>query len=384
VGDIELEKVSKRFGRVEVVRALDLHVASREFVTVLGPSGCGKTTTLNMIAGLEDVSGGTITIDGKRVEDLPPHRRDLAFVFQDYALYPHMTVFGNMAFGLRMRHTPKAEIDRRVHEAALRLEIDELLDRRPRELSGGQRQRVALGRSIVRRPSVFLYDEPLSNLDALMRDQMRSELKRLHIELGATSVYVTHDQEEAMTLSDRVAVLRNGRLEQYGTPTEIYAHPASEFVATFVGKPRINLYDVQVGPQGLAIVEGTVWTIPVRAQQTGRMRLGLRPEELIFSSEESVSSVEGTVRLVEPGSGVTDVTVGVGPVDVRVRMPGFASLAIGARGWLESSRAYPHLFPPSGEQQLRGASAAKLEPTSVRSRIKGVLSKNSVSDGAAP
>lgn len=348
MGDIELRNVSKRFGKLEVIRDLSLQVASGEFVTLLGPSGCGKTTTLNLIAGLEDVSSGTITVDGRRVEDLPPDRRDLAFVFQDYALYPHMTVFGNMAFGLRMRHTAKAEIDVRVRAAAVRLGLEDVLDRRPRELSGGQRQRVALGRSIVRRPSVFLYDEPLSNLDALMRDQTRSELKRLHIELGATSIYVTHDQEEAMTLSDRIAVLRGGHLEQYGSPRDIYGRPANEFVAGFVGKPRMNLYDVEVGPNGRAVVCGTVWSIPVSVGLSGRMRLGLRPEELGFSSEESSGSVQGTVRLVEPGGGTTDITVAVGPIDVMVRLPGFSNLGIGAQGWLDARRAYPHLFERDG------------------------------------
>lgn len=373
MGEIVLKGVSKLFGKVEAVSGLDLHVGSGEFVTLLGPSGCGKTTTLNMIAGLEDISSGMIAIDGKRVEELPPHRRDLAFVFQDYALYPHMTVFANMAFGLRMRHTPKEEIEKRVREAAGRLGLEELLERRPRELSGGQRQRVALGRSIVRRPSVFLYDEPLSNLDALMRDQMRSELKRLHLELGATSVYVTHDQEEALTLSDRVAVMRGGHLEQYGTPKEIYAQPATEFVAGFVGKPRMNLYDVEVGADGVATVEGTSWRVPVGARHRGAKRMGLRPEELQFNGEPSAGGTEGVVRLVELGSGVTDITVVVGVVEVRVRVAGFAAAEIGSRGWVDSGRARPHVFPRGDGRAREGTGPEEWAPTARTTKGKGRL-----------
>ena len=240
MASLELRGVVKRFGAVEVIHGLDLRIEDGEFIVFVGPSGCGKSTLLRMIAGLEEVSGGEIHLDGEPVNDVPAAKRGLAMVFQSYALYPHMSVRKNLSFGLETLRTPKAEIKRRVAHAAEILQIDELLDRRPGQLSGGQRQRVAIGRAIVREPKIFLFDEPLSNLDAELRVQMRVEIKKLHRQLGVTMIFVTHDQVEAMTLADRIVVLRSGVIEQVGTPLDLYNHPANLFVAGFIGSPRMN------------------------------------------------------------------------------------------------------------------------------------------------
>ncbi len=240
MADVTLRKVIKRYDDVEAVRGIDLDIADHEFVVLVGPSGCGKSTTLRMIAGLEDITDGDIMIGGDVVNDVPPKDRDIAMVFQNYALYPHMTVAENMSFGLRLKHYPKAEIKSRVTEAARMLDITDLIDRKPKQLSGGQRQRVAMGRAIVRNPKVFLFDEPLSNLDAKLRVQMRIEIKKVHQKVRTTTVYVTHDQVEAMTLADRVVVMNHGRIEQIGTPNELYHHPATRFVAGFIGSPAMN------------------------------------------------------------------------------------------------------------------------------------------------
>ena len=239
---VELQRVVKSYdAKTTVVHGVDLSISHGEFVVFVGPSGCGKSTLLRMVAGLEPITGGSISIDGRIVNDLPPRHRDIAMVFQDYALYPHKTLYDNMAFGLRLRKTPEDEIKRRVMDAAKLLHIDHMLERRPAALSGGQRQRVAIGRAIVRQPKVFLFDEPLSNLDAQLRQEMRTEIKKLHQRLGATIIYVTHDQVEAMTLADRIAVLSAGRLMQYDTPDAIYNRPAALFVAGFTGAPPMNL-----------------------------------------------------------------------------------------------------------------------------------------------
>ena len=240
MADVTLRKVIKRYDEVEAVRGIDLDIADHEFVVLVGPSGCGKSTTLRMIAGLEDITDGDIMIGGDVVNDVPPKDRDIAMVFQNYALYPHMTVAENMSFGLRLKHYPKAEIKSRVTEAARMLDITDLIDRKPKQLSGGQRQRVAMGRAIVRNPKVFLFDEPLSNLDAKLRVQMRIEIKKVHQKVRTTTVYVTHDQVEAMTLADRVVVMNHGRIEQIGTPNDLYHNPATRFVAGFIGSPAMN------------------------------------------------------------------------------------------------------------------------------------------------
>src|SRR4030088_593490 len=240
MADVALRSVVKRFDQVEAVRSIDLDIPNNEFVVLVGPSGCGKSTTLRMIAGLEEVTSGDILIDGELVNDLPPKDRDIAMVFQNYALYPHMTAYENMSFGLRLRKFSKAEIRQRVEHAARILDITDLLDRRPKALSGGQRQRRAMGRAIVRNPKVFLFDEPLSNLDAKLRVQMRTEIKRVHQKVKTTTVYVTHDQVEAMTLADRVVVMNKGRIEQVGRPHDLYHMPQTRFVAGFIGSPAMN------------------------------------------------------------------------------------------------------------------------------------------------
>ncbi|WP_435130072.1 ABC transporter ATP-binding protein [Actinacidiphila sp. bgisy144] len=352
MGEIVLDRVHKSYdGKTSAVEEISYTVERGHFVTLLGPSGCGKSTTLNMIAGLEDISGGTITIDGSRVDELPPDKRDLAFVFQDYALYPHMTVYENMAFGLRMRKTPKADIDQRVRDAAERLSLEPFLDRKPKDLSGGQRQRVALGRAIARRPAVFLFDEPLSNLDALLRDRTRTELKQLHQELGATSVYVTHDQEEALTLSDKIAVMSRGRLEQYGTPEEIYHSPATEFVAVFVGKPSINLFDAVLDGGRLA-VPGTGITVPGDGITEPSVRLGLRPDELVVHQQPADGDVRASVKLIQPLGHATDVAVTVAGVELLARAPGFLDVRPGQEVGVDITGARRHVFTADGTRRL--------------------------------
>src|SRR5919197_2628664 len=279
MAQVSLRNLFKRFDDTEAVRGIDLYIADKEFVVLVGPSGCGKTTTLRMIAGLEEVSAGEIAVDGEVVNDVPPKDRDMAMVFQNYALYPHMTVYENMSFGLRLKRYPKDEIARRVQEAARILDITELLDRKPRQLSGGQRQRVAMGRAIVRNPKVFLFDEPLSNLDAKLRVQMRTEIKKVHQKVTTTTVYVTHDQVEAMTLADRVVVMNSGRIEQIGTPYEVYHAPQTQFVAGFIGSPTMNMFDGVV-PAGAVEALGVRWPANGRAADGQRVRYGIRPEHL--------------------------------------------------------------------------------------------------------
>ncbi|MBS1906783.1 MAG: ABC transporter ATP-binding protein [Actinobacteria bacterium] len=362
MAQIELLDVAKAYGRPKrgqearkAVSDLSYVIEDGHFVSLLGPSGCGKTTTLNMIAGLEDISSGEILIDGRRVDDLDPDKRDLAFVFQDYALYPHMSVYENIAFGLRMRKVPKDEIDRRVRDAAKRLDIAHVLDAKPKKLSGGQRQRVALARAIARRPAVFLFDEPLSNLDALLRDQTRSELKILHRDLGATSVYVTHDQEEAMTLSDRIAVMSRGRLEQYGSPFEVYHEPATEFVASFVGKPRMNIFTVVRTEQGRYALPGTSFVLELGALESEEVRVGIRPEECDLRSPQQGEQPHGAVIGVEPLGNVSDVLLSVGEATFMARVPGFGSLAVGAPVVIGTERARLHCFDTQTGLRLRTA-----------------------------
>jgi multiple sugar transport system ATP-binding protein len=290
MAEVSLRDVTKRFDNVEAVRSINLDIADNELVVLVGPSGCGKSTTLRMIAGLEEVTSGDVLIGGEIVNDLPPKDRDIAMVFQNYALYPHMTAFENMSFGLKLRKVPKDEIRRRVDEAARILDITELLGRKPKALSGGQRQRVAMGRAIVRNPKVFLFDEPLSNLDAKLRVQMRIEIKRVHQMVKTTTVYVTHDQVEAMTLADRVVVMNNGSIEQIARPQELYHHPKTRFVAGFIGSPAMNIIRCRVEQNGAELrvrVSDTI-NLPVPASQAVRLRtlagkdliLGLRPEHI--------------------------------------------------------------------------------------------------------
>src|SRR5689334_667191 len=286
---LTLDGVRKSFGRREVVHGVSCTVADGELVVVVGPSGCGKSTLLRMVAGLEGVTAGTVAIDGRVINGVEPKDRDIAMVFQNYALYPHMSVYNNMAYGLRMRRMDRAEIRARVERAAAILQIDGLLDRKPRQLSGGQRQRVAMGRAIVRDPKVFLFDEPLSNLDAQLRVQMRVELKRLQQELGTTSIYVTHDQVEAMTLADRLVVMNAGNVDQIGPPLDLYERPATVFVAGFIGSPAMNLVAGRLDPDGVAIgdlVLARDGTAGEPAGQAGRpVTIGLRPEHLALADD---------------------------------------------------------------------------------------------------
>lgn len=356
MAEISLVNVAKSYGAGKksksAVENLSYIIEDGHFVSLLGPSGCGKSTTLNMIAGLEDITGGEILIDGRRVDDLEPDKRDLAFVFQDYALYPHMSVYENIAFGLRMRKVDKKQIDQRVTDAARRLDIQHVLDNKPKALSGGQRQRVALARAIARRPAVFLFDEPLSNLDALLRDQTRSELKILHAELGATSVYVTHDQEEAMTLSDRIAVMSRGKLEQFGTPFEVYHEPATEFVASFVGKPRMNLFTAVRMESERFTLAGTNFSVDVSGVPADRIRIGLRPEECDLSKTANGVKGHAVVRAVEPLGNVSDVVLGLGDNQFLARVPGFGNYTVGDEVMIHTDRARIHCFDAQTGQRL--------------------------------
>jgi multiple sugar transport system ATP-binding protein len=314
MADVSLRKVVKRYEDVEAVRGIDLEIADHEFVVLVGPSGCGKSTTLRMIAGLEDITDGDITIGGDVVNDVPPKDRDIAMVFQNYALYPHMTVAENMSFGLRLKHYPKAEIKSRVTEAARMLDISDLIDRKPKQLSGGQRQRVAMGRAIVRNPKVFLFDEPLSNLDAKLRVQMRIEIKKVHQKVRTTTVYVTHDQVEAMTLADRVVVMNKGRIEQIGTPNDLYHSPATRFVAGFIGSPAMNFMPCRLEDAGgrlnVRVTDRLAFPLPparaARYQGVSRddkLLIGLRPEhitEFRAHQEPGVEPFDAALDVTEP------------------------------------------------------------------------------------
>jgi multiple sugar transport system ATP-binding protein len=310
MGQVVLQGINKFYDSVHAVKDVNLQIRDKEFVVFVGPSGCGKTTTLRMIAGLEAISSGDISIDGNVVNELAPMDRDIAMVFQNYALYPHMSVRDNMAFGLKMRKFERGEIDKRVREAAEILDIGQLLDRKPRQLSGGQRQRVALGRAIVRHPRVFLFDEPLSNLDAKLRVQMRVELKKLHLRLGTTAIYVTHDQVEAMTLGDRVVVMRDGVVQQVGEPLELYNQPANRFVAGFIGSPAMNFAAVTVSEaNGSLIAENAGLRITLPDATAQRLRghvgreitLGVRPEDLMVAeaADHDRSCFEAVIEVVE-------------------------------------------------------------------------------------
>ena len=280
MAEVTLDHVYKRFGDVTAVQDFSLEIQDAEFMVFVGPSGCGKTTTLRMVAGLEEISDGTLRIGDRVVNDMPPKDRDIAMVFQNYALYPHMNVHQNMSFGLRLRKTPKADIERRVQEAADILQIGHLLERRPRELSGGQRQRVALGRAIVREPKVFLMDEPLSNLDAKLRVEMRASISKLHQRLGVTTIYVTHDQVEAMTLADKIVVLRQGRIEQVGSPLELYCDPDNKFLAGFIRSSAMNFLDARKDEDGVRI-PALKMTAPCPIGEPGNaITVGLRPQHL--------------------------------------------------------------------------------------------------------
>jgi multiple sugar transport system ATP-binding protein len=340
---LTIRGLHKRFGPVEVLRGVDLQVSSGEFTVLVGPSGCGKSTLLRTIAGLEDIEKGTIEIDGKLVNDVRPRDRDIAMVFQNYALYPYMNVKDNIAFGLRARRTPEDETLRRVSSAAELLGIAGLLDRFPRHLSGGQRQRVAIGRAIVRNPKLFLFDEPLSNLDAQLRDEMRSEIKRLHQELAATMIYVTHDQIEAMTLADRIVLMNSGQVEQVGAPLELYDRPATQFVAGFLGSPKINLLIGKLVANGSRLhfeaSDGTNLTLPshmaasAQSHSDRSVTLAIRPQhvtEAIGSAGPDDVRLRTRIELVQPTGSRTYVTARLADARVVAEADAHAALKPGA------------------------------------------------------
>ncbi len=321
---VQLSNVVKRYGAVQVVHGIDLTVAEGEFVVLVGPSGCGKSTTLRMIAGLEDISDGQLHIDDTQMNRIAPKDRDVAMVFQNYALYPHLNVQDNIAFGLRIRRESKETIVRAVKEVSTILGLTEYLERRPADLSGGQRQRVAMGRAIVRRPKVFLFDEPLSNLDAKLRTQMRAEIKRLHNSLGATSIYVTHDQVEAMTLADRIVVMNGGRIEQIGTPMELFLNPANTFVASFLGAPPMNMLPATVGtknggPQALFFDQSLPLPPTLGLADGQKITLGIRPEFAKLDSRAAHGTVRVAVDLVETlgSEALIHATLGECPFVIR-------------------------------------------------------------------
>jgi multiple sugar transport system ATP-binding protein len=366
MAEVALRSVVKRYDAVEAVRSIDLDIPNNEFVVLVGPSGCGKSTTLRMIAGLEEITSGEIYIGGEVVNDLPPKDRDIAMVFQNYALYPHMSAFENMAFGLKLRKFSKAEIRQRVENAARILDITELLERRPKALSGGQRQRVAMGRAIVRNPKVFLFDEPLSNLDAKLRVQMRTEIKRVHQKVKTTTVYVTHDQVEAMTLADRVVVMNSGKIDQVGTPHELYHHPRTRFVAGFIGSPAMNFIPCRLeqNGSGLKVRVNDQILLPVPASHDPRCRsavgrdllLGLRPEHLTEprrngdASDGSEFSV--TLDVVEPLGMETMVYFTVNGQEICARVDPSAARGPGEQMRLAANIEHMHLIDPPTDTVL--------------------------------
>lgn len=329
---LELKNLRKAYGNIEVIKGIDLTINDREFVVFVGPSGCGKSTLLRMIAGLEEITGGDLLIDGVRVNDVPPDKRGLAMVFQSYALYPHMTVADNMAFALRLAGVPKAERDARVQVAAKTLQLDALLDRKPANLSGGQRQRVAIGRAIVRQPKAFLFDEPLSNLDAALRVQTRIEIAKLHNDLQSTMIYVTHDQIEAMTLADRIVVFNAGHIEQVGTPLELYHNPANLFVAGFIGSPKMNLIGAEVESSNgqsstLRLEGGSPFTVPTALGQGEKVTVGIRPEHIAVTDQGTIS---GRVEVIEHLGNETIAYASIGGAEpLTVKLPSASTVQLG-------------------------------------------------------
>ncbi len=362
---LSLQAISKYYSpTVAAVKDVDLEVKDGEFIVLVGPSGCGKSTLLNMIAGLEDISDGQLAIGGRLVNDLPAKNRDIAMVFQNYALYPHMSVYENMAFGLKLRHVPKDEIDSRVQEAARVLSIGHLLERLPRELSGGQRQRVAVGRAIVRKPAIFLFDEPLSNLDAKLRVQMRVELKDLHQRLRSTMIYVTHDQTEAMTMGDRIVVMKDGIVQQVASPLELYDHPCNRFVASFIGSPPMNFFEGHLvksdrgysfyQENGISLPLPQRWFKAAEAQGQKKVILGLRPEgigSLLASLDPGAPTLEAEVKVVEPMGSEYYLHVTTGQASYVARVEKFHK-KVGDKMSLPILREKIYLFDAEQEHAL--------------------------------
>ncbi|MGZ2257266.1 ABC transporter ATP-binding protein [Roseobacter sp. A03A-229] len=345
---VTIQDIKKSYGAVQVIHGVNVEIADGEFVALVGPSGCGKSTLLRMIAGLEPINGGTIAIGDRVVNNLPPAERDIAMVFQTYALYPHKSVAENMGFALKVARTDKAEIARRVKEAAEILSLTDYLDRKPRHLSGGQRQRVAMGRAIVRDPQVFLFDEPLSNLDAKLRIQMRTEIKELHQRLKTTTVFVTHDQIEAMTLADRIVVMQAGKIEQIGTPLELYDNPANEFVATFIGAPSMNLIEGQL-KTGVIDLSGHELPYP-QSSASGRARLGIRPEHLELVDVGAGLPMQ--VKVVEPTGSETMVFLTFAGQDITAVFRERHAFAPGQTIHLRPDPEHLHCFDAQTGQRI--------------------------------
>ena len=368
---VSLKGIKKIYdNKVTAVHDFNLEIADKEFIVLVGPSGCGKSTTLRMVAGLEDISEGDLLIDGKRMNDVEPKDRDIAMVFQNYALYPHMTVAENMAFALKLRKVPKEEIDNKVREAAEILDITQYLDRKPKALSGGQRQRVAIGRAIVRSPRVFLMDEPLSNLDAKLRNQMRAEIIKLRQRIDTTFIYVTHDQTEAMTLGDRIVIMKDGFIQQIGTPQEVFDHPANVFVAGFIGMPQMNFFEGQLvaedGKYSVKVMDAVMELSPeIQAQLKAKnvpskaVTLGIRPEHVSFVPEAGAHCLTGTVDVSEMMGSEIHLHVNAGGRDVVLRVPTTelanehkSGFAYGSQVHFTFRSDLIHLFDPETEENL--------------------------------
>ena len=363
MAQVVLKELNKKFDEVHAVKDVNLTIRDKEFMVFVGPSGCGKTTTLRMIAGLEEITSGTIKIGDRVVNDVPPKDRDIAMVFQNYALYPHMTVYDNMAFGLKLRKFPKPEIQQRVQEAAEILGILELLARKPRALSGGQRQRVAVGRAIVRKPQVFLFDEPLSNLDAKLRVAMRAELKKLHHSLQATVVYVTHDQVEAMTMGDRIVIMKDGLIQQVGAPLQVYAAPQNQFVAGFIGSPSMNFIPCTVTARdGDLLFTAPGFSLPVPAAKARAMEaykdkavtMGIRPEDMhaVTPQDPPGSMFDAKVEVVEPIGHEIYLDVMVGTFEIIARVSPDNPVKVGQTIKLAASLDKLHAFDPQTERAI--------------------------------
>jgi ABC-type sugar transport system ATPase subunit len=347
---VTVRSIEKRFGKTRVLRGVDIEVRDGGFAVLVGPSGCGKSTLLRVIAGLEQADAGEILFGERDVTALAPRDRDIAMVFQSYALYPHLSVRDNLAFGLELRKTPKSEIDQRIAEVAPMLGLGALLDRLPRELSGGQRQRVAMGRAIVRRPRLFLFDEPLSNLDASLRAQVRVEIRKLHDRLGATSVYVTHDQVEAMTLADVLFVMKEGQVEQSGSPLEVYARPATRFVASFLGSPSMNFLDAELDEGG---VRGAGIALPLAVERRGPVVLGIRPHDVRPYAGDGAPPLEATVDVVEALGTESFAHCTVGESSFVARLEGSLRPARGERLGLAVDPEQVHLFDRETGKAIR-------------------------------
>jgi multiple sugar transport system ATP-binding protein len=369
LAQVILKNITKRFGNVTAVDNISLDIQDREFIVLVGPSGCGKSTTLRMVAGLEEITSGEITIGNTVVNDVPPKDRDIALVFQNYALYPHMDVYNNMAFGLKLRKFPKDEIDRRVKEAAKLLGIENLLDRKPKALSGGQRQRVAVGRAIVREPKVFLMDEPLSNLDAKLRVQMRAELSKLHNRLQTTIIYVTHDQTEAMTMGDRIVVMKDGHIYQVGAPLDIYNNPDNMFVAGFIGSPAMNFLDVLLQKEGeVYTIDAKTFKLEIPAEKAASIKglgnyvgkpivLGIRPEDIedaaLVGEDPNYSVIEADVDVTEPMGAEVYVYFSSGENSFIARLDASTTARDGMKAKVGLNMMKIHLFDRDTEEVIR-------------------------------